>query len=86
MKKEKSLKLKPFKFALSASITISAIVFLATILSILTNYTPTLISNIYGNIGYTSSITGAFLGAIYASIDAFILAIIFAWIYNKLSK
>lgn len=85
-KKEKSLKLQPKKFALSAGIIMAAAAFLTTLVATIPNFTKTafIISALYGSVGYTISILGAFIGAAYSFIDTFILAFIFAWLYNKL--
>ena len=84
MKKETPLKLKPLKFALAAGIIVAVAVFATTLIAIITPYSTSIISNLYGSVGYSASITGAFLGALYGFIDTFILAFIFAWLYNKL--
>ena len=89
MKKEKSKKIIPWKFAIAAATTVALAIFIITIVALTKLLGPlplitSLISEVYGMLGYSISILGAILGTIYAFIDTFISAYIFAWIYNKL--
>jgi len=82
-------KISPVKFALAAAIIMAAIVLLTTFASIWniiggSSILISLINDIYGRIGYTTTFLGAFLGAVYVFADTFILTWIFAWLYNKL--
>lgn len=89
MTKEGYTKINPLKFALAAGIIMAAVILLTTLAAI-TNILGgfpafiSLISDIYGRIGYTATYLGAILGAIYIFIDTFILTWLFAWLYNKL--
>ncbi|MBT4166188.1 hypothetical protein HOE04_04070 [archaeon] len=79
-------KLNTLKFGLAGGITTALCVALITIAGIF-NYCPectSLISGIYGSLGYSVSWLGVLLGAIYGFIDMFIGTFVFAWIYNKL--
>ncbi|MBU3923957.1 MAG: hypothetical protein KJ592_03510 [Nanoarchaeota archaeon] len=87
--KKKSQKITPWKFATAAASTVAILIFITTIVALTNLIGPlpiitSLISEMYGMLGYSTSIIGAILGAIYGFIDTFISAYIFAWIYNKL--
>ena len=89
MKKEKSLKLDPLRFALAAAMIAASTIFLITSIAILNVFgtLPALtliISDFYGSFGYSVSLLGAFLGALYSFIDTFIMVYIFVWLYNKM--
>ena len=88
-KKQKSHKLIAWKFALAAAIVVAAIIFITTIMSIWGIFgsfpmLTSLISDIYGPVGYSVTFLGAIIGAIFSFIDTFIITFIFAWLYNKL--
>jgi hypothetical protein len=89
MVKEGYSKINPVKFALAAATIMAAIVILTT-LGAITNIfggfpiLVSLINDIYGRIGYSTTYLGTLLGAIYIFVDTFILSWVFAWLYNKL--
>ena len=84
----KFLKLHPVKLGLAGGIVTAVCVFVITIAALLfSDYAPgysNLLIQIYGFLGYKTSIFGAFLGAVYSFIDGFALTWLFALIYNKL--
>ena len=89
MVKEGYSKINKVKFALAAAIIMATIVLLTTLAAIWniiggSSILVSLIEDIYGRIGYTTTYLGALLGAVYIFIDTFILSWIFAWLYNKL--
>ena len=72
---------------LSIGILWSAMLFLMTLLSILTGYADAflrVVASIYP--GYGISWGGAFIGLFYALVDGFIGGFIIAWLYNRMGK
>ena len=82
-------KLSPLYLGLAGGLVLAAITLLMTLSGVygwmggfpLYN---ALIEDIYGSIGFSTSITGALLGLAYSFIDGFIVVYALAWIYNKL--
>ncbi|MBU2577160.1 MAG: hypothetical protein KKF50_05580 [Nanoarchaeota archaeon] len=89
MVKEGYSRINAVKFALAAATIFAAIVLLASLATITNIFggfpiLVSLISEIYGRMGYTTTYLGSALGAIYIFIDIFILTWVFALLYNRL--
>ncbi|MFH1521805.1 MAG: hypothetical protein ABIF18_02495 [archaeon] len=89
MKKEQVSKLDPIKFAFATAITVAFLVFIITIGALVDffgafSFLTSIISDIYGGVGYSVSLIGSCLGAVYIFIDVFIITYAFAWLYNKM--
>lgn len=89
--KQKYNNLSKLDFSISVGITIGLIIFLTTMISLVTGsnsikFIAIMILGVYGSFGYSISPFGAIIGGIYAFIDSFILAYFFAFLYNRLLK
>ena len=83
----KTPRLNALKFGLAGGIITGLCVLLTTLFISLTGQGAqwfALLEDIYGFLGYDTTLFGAILGAIYGFIDGFIFTWIFALIYNKL--
>jgi len=82
-------KLNPLKFGLAGGILTAVCVAITTFVGIFGlmggfQLWNSIITDLYGTLGYSISIKGLLLGPIYRFIDGFIATWIFAAIYNKL--
>jgi hypothetical protein len=72
---------------LAGGIVWGAVLFLVTIISVLTGYASGFLgifTSLYP--GYSITWLGSFIGLVYGFIDAFVGLWLFAWIYNKLES
>lgn len=80
------LKIDVLKFGIAIGIISSFIVLVISLLGE-AGFVQTwidLLTEVYGGIGYNTTILGAILGMIYTFIDTFVISILFALLYNKL--
>ena len=82
-----TMTLSPKNLGLSIGILWSVMLFLMTVLSILTGYADgflRIVASIYP--GYGINWPGAFIGIVYGFVDGFIGGFIIAWLYNWAGK
>ena len=80
------LKIDVLKFGITIGIISSLLVLIISLLGE-AGFAQTwidLLIEIYGGIGYNTTIIGAILGIIYTFIDTFIISILLALLYNRL--
>jgi len=86
MAKNQHLKIDALKLGLTAGIIGALITFLTTLCGIYGNSkaAETMVSTMWGSLGYSVSWLGAFIGLIIGFVYAFIIIWVAAIIYNKL--
>lgn len=80
-------RLNAFKFGIAGGIVCAVYVLISTLIYAMLNFAPMnfiFLTDLYGFIGYNTTIFGIFLGTFYGFVDGFIMTGFFAWIYNKL--
>ena len=79
--------LKSKTLGLTGGILTGVIVFIVTLISSVTGFTPEILTLFALAIpGYTATITGSIIGLVYGFLEGFIILYLFSWTHNMVSK